>query len=87
MSLRGNGQLIIKCDGNEQYSRHRCLRIHGTECSDDERNDNVLQRVKECYEEMNLPFHDENIDSVHRTGKTYTDKNTGKKSQIHHREV
>ena len=41
-------QLIIKCDDNEQYSRYSCLRIHGTECSDDDRNDNILQRVKEC---------------------------------------
>ena len=79
-------QLIIKCDDNEQYSRHSCLRIRGIECSDNERNDNVLQWVKECYEEMNLPFQDGNIDCVHGIGRTYTDKNTGKKSQIHHRE-
>ena len=72
-------QLIIKCDDNEQYSRRSCLRIHGIECSDDERND-VLQWVKECNEEMNLPFQDENIDRVHRIGRAYTDKNTGKKS-------
>ena len=74
-----NAQLIIKCDDNEQYSRRSCLRIHGVECSDDERNDNVLQWMKECYEEMNLSFQDENIDRVHRIGRTYTDKNTGKK--------
>ena len=73
-------QLIIKCDDNEQYSRHSCLRIRGIECSDNERNDNVLQWVKECYKEMNLPFQDENIDCVHFIGRTYTDKNTGKKS-------
>ena len=72
-------QLIIKYDGNEQYNRRSCLRIHGIECSDDERNDNVLQRVKECYEEMNLPFQDENIDRVHTVGRIYTDRNTGKK--------
>ena len=35
-------------DDKEQYSRHSCLRIHRIECSDDERNANVLQRVKEC---------------------------------------
>ena len=28
---------------------------------------------------MNLPFQDENIDRVHRIGKNYADKNTGKK--------
>ena len=61
-------------------SRHSCLRIHEIQCSDDERNDDVLQRVQECYEEMNLSFQDENIYRVLRSGKTYTDKNTGKKS-------
>ena len=33
-----------------------------------------MQKVKECYEEMNLPFQYENIDRVHKIGKTYTDK-------------
>ena len=41
-------QLIITCDDNGQYSRHSCLRIHVIECSDDDRNDNFLQGVKEC---------------------------------------
>ena len=49
-------QLIIKCDDNEQYSRLNYLRIHWIEFSDDERNNDVFQRVRECYEEMNLPF-------------------------------
>ena len=61
-------------------TRRSCLRIHGIECSDDERNDSVSEKVKECYEEMNLPFQDENIDRVHRSGKTYTDKILEKKS-------
>ena len=73
-------QFVIKRD--EQYSRCSSLRIQVFECSDDERTDNVLQWVKVCYKEMNLPFQDENIDCVHRIGRTYTDKNTGKKSII-----
>ena len=72
-------QLIIKCNNKEQYSRRSCLWIHGIECSNDERNAIVLEMVKECYEEMNLPFQDENIDRVYRIGKTYIDKNIGKK--------
>ena len=81
ISLQANtiDQLIIKCDDNEQYSRRSCLRIHGIECSDDERNDNVLERVKECYEEISLSFQDGNIDRVHRIGQTYTYKNIIKK--------
>ena len=78
MSLRG--KLPSKCDDKEQYSRLSCLRIHGTECSNDERNDNVLQRVKECCEEMNLPFQDENVDRAHRIGRTCTDKTLEEKS-------
>ena len=73
-------QFVIKRD--EQYSRRSSLRIQVFECSDDERTDNVLQWVKVCYKEMNLPFQDENIDCVHRIGRTYTDKNSGKKSII-----
>ena len=58
------GQFIIKCDDNEKYSGCSCLRIHGIEYSDDERNDDVLQRAKECDEEMNLSFQDEYVDRV-----------------------
>ena len=72
-------QLIIKYDENEQYSTHNCLSIYGIECSDDERNDNVLQREKECCDEMNLPLQDENIDRVHGIGNNYADKRIGKK--------
>ena len=38
-----------------------------------------MERVKECYKEIDLPSQEENIDRVHSIGKTYTDKNTGKK--------
>ena len=37
-------QPIIKCDDNEQYSRHSCLRIRGIECSNNERNYNSCNR-------------------------------------------
>ena len=65
-------KLTIKTPDRRQW--RSCLRIHGIECKDNERNDDVLQKVKECYEEMNLPFQYENIDRVHKIGKTYTDK-------------
>ena len=48
MSMRGKLLAHYQYDDKEQYSRHSCLRIHRIECSDDERNANVLQRVKEC---------------------------------------
>ena len=46
----------------KRYKWHSCLRIHVIESSEDERNDSGLQKVKECYKEMNLPSHEENID-------------------------
>ena len=47
-------QFIIKCDDNEQHSRRSCLRIHGLECNDDERIEEVLQRVKEFYKDLSF---------------------------------
>ena len=37
--------------------------------------------VKSCHEKINVPFDQDNIDRVHRTGKSYTDGNTRKKIQ------
>ena len=71
-------QLIIKYDDNKQYNRRNCQKIHGLECSDNKRNDNVLQWVKECYE-MNHQFQDEHIDRVHRIGEPTHIKKTGNK--------
>ena len=67
--------LEIKCDNNEQYSRRNSFRIHVTEIPENESVD------KSCHEKINVPFDQDNIDRVHRIGKKYTDKNTGKKVQ------
>ena len=39
-------------DDNEEYRKRSCLKIHGVECSYDERNGDVLEKVKECYEDI-----------------------------------
>ena len=44
-----------------------------------EKIDNVQQKVKECYESVQLPFAQEDIDRAHRIGMEYTEKNSGKK--------
>ena len=45
-----------------------------------EKVDNVWQKVKECYESVQLPFTQEDVDDAHRIGMEYTEKNSGKKN-------
>ena len=71
-------QLLIKCDDNEQYSRRNCLRIHGIESKKNEKIDDLRQKVKECYESVQVPFAQEDIDRAHRIGMEYAEKNSGK---------
>ena len=56
-------QLLMKCDDNEQYSRRNCLRIHGIESK---KIDDVWQKVKECYQTVQVPFAQEDIDRAHK---------------------
>ena len=70
--------LLIKCDDNEQYSRRSCLRIHGIVTNSNEESEDVIGKVRECYDALNLPFDEELIDRTHRIGKEYTDKISGK---------
>ena len=71
--------LMTKCDDNQQYSRRSCLRIHGIETKTKESNEDIIEKVKECYEASEIPFNEANIDRARRIGKEYSDKTTGKK--------
>ena len=71
--------LVTKCDDNQQYSRHSCLRIHGIETKTKESNEDIIEKVMECYEALEIPFNEANIDRAHRIGREYSDKTTGKK--------
>ena len=71
--------LLIKCDDNEQYIRCSCLRIYGNEGNTSEKNGDVIEKIKECYNALELPFNEEVIDRGHRVGKEYTDKISKKK--------
>ena len=66
--------LLTKCEDNEQYSRRSCLRIHGIESNSNEKNQDVIEKIRECYNALELPFNEEVIDRAHRVGKEYTDK-------------
>lgn len=39
----------------------------------------MLEKVNKCYNALDLPFCEEEIDKVDRISKEYKDKNTGKK--------
>ena len=62
-------QPLIKRDDIEQYSRRNCLRIHGIGSKKKMKKiGDVWQKVKECYESVQVPFAQEDIDHVHRIG-------------------
>ena len=49
-------RLFVKSDDNEQYSRRNCLRIHGIAEDKNETNDEVVNKIEECYKLVDLPF-------------------------------
>ena len=71
----------IKSDENEQYSRRTCLRINGIKVSDDRNKENVMDVIKECYDDVGLPFNPDEIDRAHRIGKVHTNSETEDKTQ------
>ena len=69
----------MKCDDNEQYSRRSGLRIHGVEVKEKESEDDVMNKLGQCYSKLNVPFNPNDIDRAHRIGLSYTDNHLGKK--------
>ena len=67
------------CGDNKQYSRCSCPQIHDIESNSNEKNEDVIEKIRECYNALELPFNDDAIDRAHRTGKEYTDKTSKKK--------
>ena len=71
--------LLNNCVENEQYSRRSCLEIHGIVSNSNEKNEDVIEKIRECYNALELPFNEEVIDRAHRVGKEYTGKFSKKK--------
>ena len=67
--------LLTKCDDNKQYSRHSCFHIHRIESKSNEKNEDVIEKIRECYNALELPFNEEVIDRAHRVGKAYYGQN------------
>ena len=53
--------LLTKCDDNEQHSRRSCLRIHGIENNSYEKKEDVIEKIRECYNALELPLNEEVI--------------------------
>ena len=71
--------LLTECDDNEQYSRRSCLRIYGMESNSNEKNEDVIEKIREFYNESELPCNEDVIDHTHGVGKEYTDSISKKK--------
>ena len=74
-------KLLLQSDDNEQYSRRSCLRINGMEFEDNEKSTDVMAKLEECYNHVELAFDANDIERVHRIGNVFTDKDTGKKTK------
>ena len=48
---------------------------------ENEKIDDVWQKVKERYESVQVPFSHKDINRAHRVGMEYTEKNSGKKAK------
>ena len=59
-------------DDTEQYTRRYSLRIQGIPVTNGD--ENVMELVKTCYNEVNVDFESDDIDRAHRTGKAVYDK-------------
>ena len=70
-------QLLVKCNGNEQYSRRSCLRIHGVEVKEKEGKDDVMNTLEQCYSSLDVPFNPNDVDRAHLIGLSHTDNHSG----------
>ena len=70
-------QLLVKCNGNEQYSRRSCLRIHGVEVKEKEGKDDVMHTLEQCYSSLDVPFNPNDVDRAHLIGLSHTDNHSG----------
>ena len=61
-----------KCDDNEQYSRHSCIRIHGLQHNEND-DINIINKFKRCCDKIGVKFDTNNIGRVHYIGKPVFD--------------
>ena len=66
-------------DDLEQYGGRLCVRIDGVPSTENEKANDVFQKVKGLIEESQSEIPEVTIDRAHRIGNEYTDKTSGKK--------
>ena len=71
-------RLEIKCDDNEQYSYHSCIRIHGVQYNEND-DISVINKVEQCCDEIGVKFDMNEIDRVHYIGKPVFDTDSKQK--------
>ena len=62
----------------EQYGRRLCLRIEGVPSAENEKSDEVLDKVRSLIKEAECDIPDVVIDRAHRIGNGYLDKKTNR---------
>ena len=50
--------LLTECDVDEQYSHRSSLRIHGMESNSNEKNEDVIKKIREFCNALELPFNE-----------------------------
>ena len=65
----------VDTEENEQYGRGLCL-IEGIPTEKKESSENVLHKVTEMWMEAGVDIPNEVAERAHRTGPSYTDKNS-----------
>ena len=68
-------RLEIKCDNNEQYSRCSCIHIHGVQYNEND-DISVINKVKQCCDEIGIKFDMNEIDRVHYIAKPVFDSDS-----------
>ena len=74
--IKENIKNRVASEENEQYGRRLCLRIDGIPTEKKESSENVLHKVTEMWTEAGVDIPNEVAERAHRTGPSYTDKNS-----------
>ena len=64
-----SSRIVKTCDDLEQYGRRLCLRILDVDGDDSETSDDVFNKCKELFNNLELDILEACIDRVHRIGK------------------
>ena len=68
----GHDDILKICEENEQYSRRLCLR--GIPTVENEKSEDVLEKVREIISENQVDIPDTGLDRAHRVGPVIDDK-------------